>query len=73
MIKHDVMLPSGRHGWRARLHENYSCYEEWSDYAETYGLHIRLGFPSPETAWAENPIIEGSVEPRDFAVHNLRI
>lgn len=61
-----VICKSGLRGWRCRLRENYASLNEWRHYSEAYGLADRLGFASPESAWAANPMIEGSVDPSDF-------
>lgn len=53
--------------WQARLHDVYNNnYEEFKLYAEMYDLVERLGYESAHEAWAENPMISGSVEPGDY-------
>ncbi len=55
--------------WQKRLRENYdNDFEQWMAYAETYDLHNRLGYATPEDAWEHNPIIQGSTDPQDFKV-----
>ena len=54
--------------WSARLQDNYVNFNEWRRYSQTYGLTKRLGFNSEEEAWDINPLIEGSVNPRDFKI-----
>jgi hypothetical protein len=61
-----VNCRSGLEGWQCPLQDNYDNFEEWAAYAEMYGLHRKLGFQTPLTAWNANPIIQGSVEPTDF-------
>lgn len=63
-----VVCKSGRKGWRCRLRENYASIQEWRHYSAIYGLADRLGFVSAASAWAANPVIEGSVEPGDFRI-----
>lgn len=65
-----VVCKSGLIGWRCRLHENYANRNEWQYYSDLWGLANRLGFTSPEAAWAANPTIEGSVDPSDFCTVN---
>ncbi len=52
--------------WKAKLQSNYKNLAEFKAYAETYGLHVRLGYNTPEEAWEANPLIQGSVKPEDF-------
>lgn len=52
--------------WTCRLQKNYKNFDEFKAYAEMYGLHTRLGYKTPETAWKSNPVIQGSVNPADF-------
>ena len=54
--------------WRGKLRRQYSCFEEFREYSETYGLAARLGFKSARAAWAANPTVQGSTDPRDFKV-----
>ena len=53
-------------GERYRLRDAYRDLEEFVAYAETYSLHSRLGYKTPQTAWRANPLVEGSVNPDDF-------
>ncbi len=61
-----VKCKSGLTGYQCRLRENYAGFAEFERYAETYGLHGRLGFKTPRAAWNANPMIQGSVDPSDF-------
>lgn len=62
-----VKCRSGLWGWRARLQSVYDGdFQTFCCYCETYGIHTRLEYDTPEEAWAENPLIEGSVLPSDF-------
>ena len=54
--------------WICRLQGNYCNFAEFMDYCEAYGIHERLGYDSPEEAWEDNPVVEGSVQPEDFRV-----
>lgn len=60
-----AQLPSGRTGWRGRLHEVYSSLDEWEAYSEMYGLAERFGYANPHDAWEDNPLLEGSTNPDD--------
>lgn len=61
-----VRCKSGLTGWQGKLQENYSSFEEFEAYSETYGLAARLGYDDAQEAWDANPIIQGSVNPSDF-------
>jgi len=54
--------------WQMRLRDNYeNDFQSWLTYSETYGLAERLG-GTPEQLWDENPVIQGSVYPKDFRI-----
>lgn len=54
--------------WKSRLRDNYASLDEWKAYSDIYNLASRLGYDSDEAAWADNPMIQGSVNPSDFKV-----
>ena len=58
--------------WKSRLHDLYTDINEWIEYSNTYGLSDRLGYDSPEQAWIENPTIQGSVNPQDYRIADLK-
>lgn len=53
-------------GWQGKLQENYNSFEEFDSYCDIYHLHERLGYETTEEAWADNPTVQGSVNPSDF-------
>ena len=61
-----VKCRSGLRGWQCPLRDNYAEFAEFEQYAETYGLHRRLGYRLPRAAWNANPTIQESVNPSDF-------
>lgn len=61
-----VRTQSGIWGWRSRLQAQYRSLDEFTIYSELYNLHARLGYYKPRAAWEANPVIEGSINPRDF-------
>lgn len=65
-MRQEVICQSGLRGWRDFLQNNYESFEEFEAYADTYGLLERLGYEDAQTAWDENPLVEGSVRPSDF-------
>lgn len=65
-MKFGVTLKSGGKGWRGRLHENYSCYEDFENADALWDLAHRLGFKSAINAWTKNPLIEGGTNPADY-------
>lgn len=55
--------------WYNRLQINYDGdFEQFQAYDETYGIAQWLGFESAEAAWEADPLIKGSVNPKDLAV-----
>ena len=62
-----VKCRSGLTGWQCRLRNNYKSYEEWEANADLWGLHIKLGYKTPQNAWRFNPIVQGSVIQRIIA------
>jgi len=61
-----VKCKSGIIGFQCKLKKNYSSFEEFESYNETYGIAKRLGFESAEAAWKANPTMQGSVIPSDL-------
>ncbi len=61
-----VKCKSGKAGWQCRLQKNYADIEDFKNWAEIYGLHLRLGYKTPESAWKKNPIVQGSTDPADY-------
>jgi len=61
-----VTCKSGLSGWQCRLQKNYASFAEFERYSEIYGLHSRLGFADAMSAWEQNPLVQGSVQPSDF-------
>jgi hypothetical protein len=64
-----VKCKSGIKGWQERLQKNYNNdFTQFEAYCETYNIHGRLGYKTPESAWRANPLIQGSVNPGDLCV-----
>lgn len=62
-----VKCKSGIMGWQCKLQENYdNSFEQFQSWCETHNIHTRLGYKTPESAWKNNPIIQGSTEPSDL-------
>jgi hypothetical protein len=61
-----VRCRSGLTGWQSGLRDNYESFEHWVAYAEVWGLHFKLGFKTPQTAWRANPVVQGSVSAADY-------
>ena len=62
-----VKCKSGILGWQCKLQENYdNSFEQFQDWCETHNIHTRLGYKTPESAWKNNPTIQGSTEPSDL-------
>ena len=52
--------------WTARVRAVYSSLAELVAYDSTYSIARRCGPRSPSALWKANPVIGGSVNPRDF-------
>jgi len=61
-----VTCLSGLSGFQRRLRTDYSSFEDYKQFAETYNLHSRIGYSTPEAAWKANPLIQSSTNPSDF-------
>ncbi len=66
-MRKSIICKSGIRGWRMRLREVYSNhYESWIANSAMFGLKERLGYKTHIGAWRANPIIQGSVNAKDF-------
>jgi hypothetical protein len=54
--------------WTAKLQTVYSSFDEFKSYCSLYNIHKRLGYSSISKCWADNPKIQGSVNPNDLKV-----
>ena len=61
-----VICKSGIGGWQGLLRNQYGSFAEFKSFSEMYGLHTRLGYKSPISAWRSNPVVQGSVIPSDY-------
>lgn len=61
-----IKTDSGLTGWKCNLQDNYSSFEDFEGYSNMYGLAARLGYTDNRECWEANPIVQGSVEPKDF-------
>jgi hypothetical protein len=61
-----VKRRSGLRGWQCCLRDNYASYDEWEQYAYMWGLHLKLGYKTPQNAWRANPVVQGSVSAADY-------
>jgi hypothetical protein len=53
-------------GWQLKLRSVYGSFQLFMYWTEIYGIHTRLGYKTPKSAWKYNPTIQGSVNPSDF-------
>lgn len=63
-----VKCKSGIEGWQCRLQDAYDDFEDFKRYCLIWHVMKRLGYNSPEKAWKDNPVIQGSVIPSDLCV-----
>jgi len=61
-----IICKSGLQGWQCHLRDIYNNFAEWEAYSTMYGLYLKLGYQTPEEAWDNNPIIQGSTIPSDY-------
>ncbi len=54
--------------WKHSVRQVYSSLEELKSYDEVYNISGRLGYNNVVDLWRENPIIGGTVDPKDFRV-----
>lgn len=66
MANKTVKCRSGITGWQGKLRSQYSSKASFISYSETYSLHTRLGYKTPESAWKHNPTVQGSTIPSDY-------
>jgi hypothetical protein len=57
-----------RQTWTDRVRNVYSSLEDLQAYDEIYDIANRCGYQDPESLWDDNPLIGGSVNPRDFGL-----
>lgn len=66
MRNKQVVTKSGLKGWQGRLQDQYECWDDFASCAEIYNLHKRLGYSTPQEAWDDNPVVQGSTNPSDY-------
>lgn len=54
--------------WKQRVQEVYESLEELESYNNACGIAERLGYSDAESLWEDNPLIQGSTDPKDFKV-----
>jgi hypothetical protein len=58
--------------WTSKLKSVYKSRAKFVAWDETYALASRLGFYSADAAWNANPKIQGSSNPKDYCITELR-
>lgn len=64
-----IICSSGEIGTRERIKNIYDDYQEFLIFNSMYNIAERLGYKSVRKLWEENPIIEGSSNPKDLKIH----
>jgi hypothetical protein len=54
--------------WIDHIQNSYVDLDDFRAYDDLYGLAKRCGYHSARTLWNDNPIIGGSVNPKDFGI-----
>ena len=68
MSKKVVKCDSGEIGIQSRLREIYDNYDEFLVFNKMYNITERLGYNTPKSLWEDNPIVQGSSNPKDFKI-----
>ena len=54
--------------WKANVRTIYSDLYELEHYDMIYGVVGRCGYDSAAELWADNPTLQGSINPADFGL-----
>jgi hypothetical protein len=54
--------------WTATVRATYASLEDLEHYDHIFGTVARCGFATAKELWEANPVIGGSVYPKDFGV-----
>ena len=57
---------TGLRGHQFRLQDEYVNFAEFKNCAEIYWNHWKLGFSTPEACWKADPVVQCTVDPRDY-------
>lgn len=68
MPKKRVICDSGEHGLEQKLREIYDNYTEFLHFNKMYNITERVGYVSPRKLWDDNPVIQGSSNPKDLKI-----
>lgn len=63
-----VTCASGELGIQQKLKDIYDDYDDFLLFNKKYNITQRLNFPTPRKLWEENPVIEGSSNPKDLRI-----
>ena len=53
-------------GEQFKLRDAYDSFYDFRNWCDCLGLHKRLGYKTPETAWRYNPTVQSSTNPSDY-------
>lgn len=59
--------------WKDKVQNIYSNLEELAAYDSVYKIAARCGYDSVYEMWMDNPVIGGSVNPKDFGIAEVKI
>jgi hypothetical protein len=65
-MRKTVKLRSGLTGSQEKLQDRYVTLSSFRRYSEIYGIHLRLGYKTVESAWKKNPTIQSGVNGNDL-------
>lgn len=52
--------------WKMKVQKVYKSLAELEAYDGLYNIAARLGYTDCARLWNDNPMIQGSIDPRDF-------
>lgn len=54
--------------WKDKVRKVYSSLAELEHYNGIYGIARRCGYRTCKRLWHDNPMIQGSTDPKDFGL-----
>ena len=54
--------------WKTKVQKVYDSLEELKAYNNLYGIVKSCGYESAEKLWEDNPLLQGSTDPKDFGL-----
>ena len=68
MPKKIVKCDSGEFGVQQNLQEIYDNYQDFLIFDSLFNITKRLGYKDSKSLWNDNPLVQGSTNPKDFKI-----